>query len=53
MIEINRYPGTLKIHAIEAKISKNYDLVGKMDPFLQIVTSKNGKYRTFTAKEAG
>jgi Ca2+-dependent lipid-binding protein len=53
MIDINRYPGTIKIHVIEGKIEKNYDLVGKMDPYLQIVTSKNGKYRTYTAKEAG
>ena len=53
MIDINRYPGTLKIHVIEAKIGKNYDLLGMMDPYLQIMTSKNGKYRTYTAKEAG
>jgi Ca2+-dependent lipid-binding protein len=53
MIDINRYPGTIKIHVIEGKIAKNYDLMGKMDPYLQIGTSKKGRYRTYTAKEAG
>ena len=43
----------MKIHVIEGKIARNYDLVGKMDPYLQITTLKKGKYRTYTAKEAG
>ena len=44
--------GMLRIHVVEAKLTRNTELLGKMDPYL-VIETRTGKPRTRTLDGAG
>ena len=45
--------GILKMYALEAKINHDHDWIGKMDPYLLVISSTGKRFKTETAQEGG